>query len=182
LLPEPRGPTVRRVPSVHCFHVTSRLDAPPDRVWRHATSMAGVNLELAPLMRMTHPPELTELGEQTVPLGEPLFRSIILLFGVLPIDYDDVTFAALSPGKSFREDSRMLSMRRWIHERSVEAAPGGATLTDRITFELKVPGVGGVLARLLGLVFRNRHRNLVRLFGGEQGAVVHEAGRGAATG
>ena len=34
---------------------TSELDADAERVWAHATSMAGVNAELRPWLRMTTP-------------------------------------------------------------------------------------------------------------------------------
>jgi ligand-binding SRPBCC domain-containing protein len=152
---------------VPSFQIASRLCAPPERVWAHATSMAGINHELAPLLRMTHPPEMTTLGDLSPPLGTPLFRSIILLFGVLPIDFDDVTLEAIEPGRGFRERSRTLSQREWIHERSCEPVEGGVRVTDRITFEPRVSGAATLLAPLLHLVFRNRHRKLVGLFGGE---------------
>jgi ligand-binding SRPBCC domain-containing protein len=149
------------------FRISSRLLAPPERVWAHATSAAGVNAELAPLLRMTSPPGFSALGDAAVPLGKPLCRSVILLFGVLPIDYDDITLEALDPGKSFRERSPMLSMRTWIHERTIDPRGGGAKVTDRVAFEPRLPGVGALLAPLLHLVFENRHRQLVRIFGGE---------------
>ena len=149
------------------FRIASRVGAPPERVWAHATSAAGINHELAPFMRMTHPPGVTSLVDASVTLGKPLFRSVILLFGVLPIDYDDITLEALEPGRSFRERSPMLSMRTWIHERTIEPLPGGARVVDQITFETRIPGMGPILAPLLHLVFRNRHKKLVGLFGGE---------------
>jgi hypothetical protein len=119
--------TLGCVPS---FRIASRLRAPPERVWAHATSMVGINHELAPLLRMTHPPRMTALGDISPPLGTPLFRSIILLFGVLPIDFDDVTLEAVEPGRGFRERSRTLSQRQWRHERSLEPMDGGVRLVD----------------------------------------------------
>ena len=149
------------------FRIASRLRASPERVWAHATSMAGINQELAPLLRMTHPPGMTALGDLSPPLGTPLFRSIILLFGVLPIDFDDVTLEAVEPGRGFREHSRTLSQRSWIHERSIESIDSGVRLVDRITFEPKVPVASVIIVPLLHLVFKNRHRKLVGLFGGQ---------------
>lgn len=149
------------------FRIASHLRAPPERVWAHATSMAGINHELAPLLRMTHPPGTTALGDLSPPLGTPLFRSVILLFGLVPIDFDDVTLESIEPGRGFRECSRTLSQRRWIHERSLEPVAGGVRVEDRITFEPKIPGSGAILAPLLHVLFRNRHRKLVGLFGGE---------------
>jgi hypothetical protein len=45
--------------------------------------MRGVNLELFPLVRMTHPHGLDSLAERRVPLGARVFRSWILLAGIL---------------------------------------------------------------------------------------------------
>ena len=41
---------------------------------------------------------------------------------MIPIDYDDLTLVALEPGRGFHERSRMLSMRVWEHERTLEPA------------------------------------------------------------
>lgn len=56
----------------------SRVAAPLARVWAHASSMSGVNRELMPLVRMTHPPNasLAEVGD--VALERVLFRSWLL--------------------------------------------------------------------------------------------------------
>ncbi|MFT3766640.1 MAG: hypothetical protein QM820_14165 [Minicystis sp.] len=148
------------------FQLTSHLRAPAERVWAHATSMAGVNHELAPLLRMTHPAHLTSLEGHDAPLGKPLFRSVILLFGVLPIDFDDVTFESLEPGRRFVERSRTLSQHVWRHERTVEPEEGGCRVTDRVTFEPKIVLAAGALTILLRMVFANRHIRLVKMFGG----------------
>jgi ligand-binding SRPBCC domain-containing protein len=153
------------------FSIASTLHAPHDRVWAHATSMAGVNQELWPLLRMTYPADRAEIGGQAVPLGTPLFRSVVLLFGVLPIDYDQITFEALDPGRRFVESSRTMSQRVWRHERTVDPVGGGCTVTDRVTFVPKVAAMGSLLLPALGLLFANRHRRLTRRFGGDPGVV-----------
>lgn len=71
---------------------SSRLRAGPEEVWAHATSFEGVNAEFRGLLRMTAPREVRATGlAGGVVLGERLCRSWILLFGVLPFDYDDIT-------------------------------------------------------------------------------------------
>src|SRR5262249_48624740 len=60
------GGDAGRVPS---FRIASQLRAPAEQVWAHATSMAGINHELAPLLRMTHPPGMSTLGDLSPPLG-----------------------------------------------------------------------------------------------------------------
>jgi ligand-binding SRPBCC domain-containing protein len=100
-----------------------------------------------------------------VVLGERIFRSWVLLFGVLPIDFDDLTLVALEPGSGFHERSRMLSMRIWEHERTLEPSGGGCRIRDRLSFEPRLPGMGPLLERFIRATFAHRHRRLRRQFG-----------------
>jgi ligand-binding SRPBCC domain-containing protein len=149
----------------HGFEFLSRLAAPASEVWAHATSMRGVNRELFPLARMTHPRELAVLDPALVPIGQRVFRSWILAAGIVPIDYDDLTFIELEPGRRFLERSPMLTQREWQHERVIEPSDGGSTLTDRVRFVPRVPLLGPVFLAVFRLAFRLRHRNLRRIFG-----------------
>jgi ligand-binding SRPBCC domain-containing protein len=146
------------------FEVRSRLAAPADVVWAHATSMRGVNAELFPLARMTHPRGLESLADRQVSLGARAFRSWILFAGILPIDFDDLTFVELEPGR-FLERSPMLSQREWQHERRVEPCPGGCEIRDRVRSVPRVAGLGPLFHTVFLLAFRLRHRNLRRRFG-----------------
>ncbi len=147
--------------------VTSRLDAPAGRVWEHASSFDGVNDELRPLLRMTAPRDLRSLDPSEVRLGERIFRSWVLLFGVVPVDYDDITLIELEPGRGFHERSRMLSMRVWEHERWIDPDGDGACmLRDRLSFEPRLLVPRRVARPIVGALFRHRHRRLRRRFGG----------------
>lgn len=146
------------------FEVSSFVEAPPAAVWRRIATMDGVNDELWPIVRMTHPSGLDRIDAQEVPPGRPVFRSWLLLFGVVPFDYDDLTFKRIDPGRGFYESSRMLSQRRWEHERRLEVVPGGCRVTDRVSFEPKIRPAGALLARVFRLVFRYRHYRLRRAF------------------
>ena len=148
------------------FEFASRLAAPPAQVWTHATSMRGVNRELFPLARMTHPRGLTVLDPATVPIGQRAFRSWILAFGLVPIDYDDLTFIELEPGRRFLERSPMLTQREWQHERVIEPAPDGSLVTDRLRFVPRVGVLGPLFLAVFRLAFRVRHWQLRRIFGG----------------
>lgn len=147
--------------------VGSRVLAPCSRVWDRVSSMDGVNYELAPLLRMTHPADVADLNPTNVPLGERLFRSWILLFGLIPFDYDDLVLVRVEEGRGFLERSSMLSMSVWEHERTLEDAAGGCVVTDRIRFVPRLPLIGRALRPLLRAFFRHRHRRLRAYFGGE---------------
>ncbi|MDX2168051.1 MAG: hypothetical protein SF182_13335 [Deltaproteobacteria bacterium] len=147
------------------FTISSALAAPRDAVWARVATMAGVNDELAPLARMTHPREAAAQSLEQVPLGQPAFRSWVLLFGVLPVEYDDLTMVQIEPGRGFREESPLLTQRLWIHERWLEDLPGGCRLTDRLTFEPRLALLGPLQQIVFRFFFGHRHRRLRRRFG-----------------
>lgn len=147
--------------------VRSRLTAPAQTVWERVITPAGVNDEMRPLMRMTVPRGLSDFNIESVEPGVPIGRSWVLLFGLLPFDYDDLTLVRIDPGHGFLERSRMLSQRLWEHERTIEPdGEAACTVTDRVAWEPRLPLPGGLLAPLIGAFFRHRHRRLRRRFGG----------------
>jgi ligand-binding SRPBCC domain-containing protein len=143
----------------------SLVAASPARVWERASTFRGINHELGPLLRMTAPRGLRRLDPSEMVVGEPLGRSWLLLLGVLPIDFDDLTLVELEPGRRFLERSRMLSMRVWEHERTLEGAGDGCRVRDRLAFEPRLPGTGALLQRIVRATFRHRHRRLRAHFG-----------------
>jgi ligand-binding SRPBCC domain-containing protein len=145
----------------------SVVEAPADRVWQRVVTPEGINDELGPWMTMSMPRGAESLTVDTVPVGTPIGRAWLRLFGVLPFDYDQLTIAELQPGRSFREESTMLSMSRWQHERSV--TPDGTTkavVHDRITFQPRawLRFATPVLEAGIGALFGHRHRRLQRHF------------------
>ena len=151
------------------FSISSELAAPAERVWRHATSPDELNREFRPLLRMTFPRDVDDL-EAAVRPGEPLFRSWLLLGGVPPVEYDDLVFETIEPGRRFLERSSMFTQREWEHERVVEPRPdGGCRIGDRVRFVPRARWLAPLSAPIVRAVFRLRHRNLRRLFG-EAGA------------
>jgi ligand-binding SRPBCC domain-containing protein len=145
----------------------SIVDAPADQVWARVVTPEGINDELRPWMTMSMPRRAESLTVDNVPVGTPIGRAWLRLFGVLPFDYDRLTIAELQPGHSFREESTMLSMRRWSHERAV--TPNGdaeAVVRDRITFQLRavLRPLTPVVAAGLRALFGHRHRRLQRHF------------------
>jgi ligand-binding SRPBCC domain-containing protein len=146
---------------------SSCLEAPPEVVWARVITAEGVNDELRPLLRMTVPRGLEDFGIDDVEPGRPLGRSWVLLFGLIPFDYDEICLERVEPGRGFLERSRMLSQRLWVHERTIEAREGGCELRDRVAWEPRLPLPGALLRPLIAAVFRHRHRRLRRRFGGE---------------
>jgi hypothetical protein len=156
---------------IEAVRLSSPVRADAEEVWRRATSPEGINHELAPWMRMTMPRSLRGKTIADVAAPARLGRSWILLFGVLPFDYDDLGLVEVGPGFRFLERSTMLSMRHWEHERSVESVGEGACeVSDRVAFELRRPlallGLERPIAAILRRFFAHRHRRLVAYHGG----------------
>ena len=149
------------------FEIASRLESSPEQVWDRATTPEGINDELRPLMRMTVPSGFTSLEPDRIQLGEPIGRSWVLLVGLLPVDYDDITLVELEPGRRFVERGRLLSQRMWEHVRSVEPVDGGCVIRDALAWEPRLPVSGRALRPMFATIFRHRHRRLRRHFGGE---------------
>ena len=143
----------------------SALDGPALEVWRWATSPEGVNFELGPLLRMSVPAGFSGELEEVAP-GERLGRSWLRLFGIVPIDYDDLSIVRVDPGRAFLERSTMLSHRVWEHERTVDPLPSGCVVTDRIAFVPRLGAPARVSRPVLAAVFRHRHARLRGRFGG----------------
>ncbi len=149
----------------------SRLPAPAEVVWRHATSMPSVNREMGPWLRMTYPAEARDqsLADAAVVLGEPLFTSWILFLGLLPVERMRVTIVELEPGRRFVERSPPVLLRSWRHERSVEPSQDGCVVTDVVTAEPPFAWFSPVLRVVAERFFTHRHARLRRLFAGTPG-------------
>jgi ligand-binding SRPBCC domain-containing protein len=153
--------------------VESRLRAPQDEVWQRVITPEGVNGELMPIVRMTVPRGVDSLDAESIPVGEPVGRCWILLFGLIPIDWDDLMLLRVDPPNGFLERSSMLSNRTWEHERTLVAAgENGCVLRDRVRFEPRIPIPARALLPLYRTVFRHRHRRLRRRFGGHLESVA----------
>ncbi len=150
---------------VGSFRIESRLAASAERLWAHASSLEGVNFELRPLCRMTFPQHARDLTLATVTLGRRLFRSWILLGGILPVDYDDLTLAELEPGRRFLERSRLWTQRSWEHERTLTPIAGGCILEDRLRFVPRARWMRGPSSAIVRFLFEHRHRRLRARFG-----------------
>jgi ligand-binding SRPBCC domain-containing protein len=142
------------------------LRAAAAEVWRHATSLDGINREMAPWLRMTAPAEARGLAldDAGVELGQPLFTSVVLLGGVVPVERMRVTITELDPGRRFVERSPMLTVRGWRHERRIDPHAAGCRVTDRVSFAPPLAAAAMPMRALVGAFFAHRHRQLGRIF------------------
>jgi hypothetical protein len=145
--------------------VSSRLAANPAVVWDRVTRPAGINDEMRPFLRMTLPRGLERIDPAEIELGRTVGRSWILLLGLIPFDYDDLSLVRLDPGEGFLERSTMLSQRLWEHERTLEPVEGGCKVTDRVRWEPRLGLPASPLRPLIAWFFSYRHRRLRRHFG-----------------
>jgi hypothetical protein len=151
------------VPHVE-VRATSELPVRREQVWARIVTIEGINDELRPWMRMTAPRGMS-LDPAAIPLGRRWFRSWILLFGLIPFDYDDLCVERIDQPSGFLERSRMLSASVWEHERTLDELPGGRTrLSDRVSFIPRVAHGAPVHRRVIAATFAHRHRRLRRFF------------------
>jgi hypothetical protein len=123
------------VSEAYAFTISSPLQASAEQVWAHASTFAGVNRELWPLVRMTFPPTLGRLTPEAFLVERTAFRSWILLFGLVPVEFDDFTLVQLEPGRGVLEVSRLLNMREWRHRRTVTPAVAGCVVRDEVAMD-----------------------------------------------
>ena len=83
--------------------------APAAEVWARVTTAEGVNAELMPLVRMTIPRGREDFSIADIEDGTTIGRSWLLLFGLIPFDYDDIHLERIEPGRAFHERSTMLT-------------------------------------------------------------------------
>jgi hypothetical protein len=146
------------------FIQTSVIALSPEQVWQRVTQAEGINDELYPLLRMTTPKLLRGKRIEDVPLGISLGKSWLLLFCLVPVDFDAITLVACMPGQEFREESHTLGLRLWGHKRHLRKVDGGCEVTDELTYALRFPWrpLHWCAGKFLRYLFAHRHRRLAR--------------------
>lgn len=152
------------------FEFSSELAAPATELWRHAGSMAGVNYELGPWVRMSYPSHFSSIadafssGQQLVP-GQTVFHSWITLARLIPLDRHAFGFERILDGEGFDERSHSWMQASWVHRRRIAAIPGGCRVGDVLEFRPRLFFMAPLLRLIIGGLFRHRHRQLKRRFG-----------------
>jgi len=152
--------------NTNAIALSSELKADAAEVWRHASSMPGVNYELMPLVRMTYPQDAGSLDGSRFVLGETAFASTLLLGGLLPFDLHFLRLVSVEPGRGFEERSSSLMHAEWNHKRAIDSLPnGGCHITDEVDFTPRIGYLKPLLRPIIAAVFRWRHRRLRQRFG-----------------
>lgn len=145
---------------------STTVAAPRHVVWERVSSMDGVNHELGPFVKMTHPADLRSLADVEVVPGKVLHRCWLLAGGIVPFDRHDLALERVLAGEGFDEESTTWLQRRWRHERRLADAPGGGTtVSDRLVIEPRIALATPVTRLMVSFLFRHRHKRLARAFG-----------------
>jgi ligand-binding SRPBCC domain-containing protein len=149
------------------FRFTIRTTLPShykkDAIWKHITNMSNVNAELMPYIYMTYPEEAAQSGLDQVPLRTTLFMSVILLFGLIPIDFHWLKFDSLKINEGFQENSTTMLQQYWKHHRYLTERNGSVEVTDELEFLPRLPLVGYLLLPVIRFIFEHRHAQLKKI-------------------
>jgi ligand-binding SRPBCC domain-containing protein len=142
----------------------SPLRVSREQLWAWMTDVDCLRREMMPILAMTHPRGVRSLADVPFTPGRRLYRSWLLLGGVLPFDRSDLTLEELVPGRRLVERSPLLSMRAWRHVREIldhPERPDAVVLRDTVAFVPRLPRA--VAAWFVGALFRHRHAVLRRV-------------------
>lgn len=145
------------------FFVESSLPITPTQLATDIFCMEGVDYELKPLIRMTFPEELIYKDFRTLLKNKVLFKSYILLFGIIPIDVHNLKLKTITD-LSFYETSDSLMNLQWNHRRRIMPQGDAAVLRDEVVYLPRFKRIGSWFRPLYWLIFKHRHRRLKRKY------------------
>ena len=123
-------------------------------------------VEFYPFLYMTCPDTSMSISSVLV-TKVPLFRSLILLFGFIPFEYDLIRFEKVIDGERFSERSSMALMVEWNHDRELIESENnnGVEIIDTLSFQPRIPFTGWILKIIVRLLFAYRHYRISKLYG-----------------
>jgi ligand-binding SRPBCC domain-containing protein len=150
------------------IRISSEIRANRLILWNHIVSMQQINKELMPFMRMTYPSNMKSLTAENViniQPNEPIFISVLLLFGIIPFDLHWLAFEKVIPFEGFSENSSTLINRFWKHKRFItELGNERFLITDEVSFAPRISFLGHFIKWIVNLLFQHRHRQLKKIF------------------
>lgn len=140
----------------------SKVPTTPDELWNWSTSVRGVDAEMGPVLKLDFPKGMTHIPQDGDSLGKALGKCKFLLFGIVPVDLSRLTFVEIEPGRRFVEQSPLLSMKSWRHEREIVPRADGTHVVDKLEFTPRF--AAGIVKWFISRFFRHRHAVLLRQF------------------
>jgi ligand-binding SRPBCC domain-containing protein len=140
----------------------SKIPATPDEVWNWSTSVKGVGTEMGPILKLHFREGGIPVPHDRDSLGKVLGKGTFLLFGIIPIDQSRLTFVEVEPGQRYVEQSQLLSMKRWRHERIIAPGADGTRVIDKLEFTPRF--ADGVAKWFISWLWKHRHQVLRRQF------------------
>ena len=146
------------------FEISSTLKSNSTLVAEQCFLMDGVNYELSPFLKMTCPNEWSNRPIIEWPVEERLFTSVILLFGIVPIDLHRFYLLTANDG-GFNEDSSSLMNKHWRHSRSIVSSNGSCKVTDSVEFVSRLSFLEYFMKPIYAIIFKKRHNKLREKYG-----------------
>ena len=156
----------------------SVVPATPDELWDWSTSVRGTAAEMRPLLVVDFPKGMTSIPQDQASMGRVLGNCKFLLFGLVPVDLSRLTFTEIEPGRRFVEQSKLVSMKRWRHERIITHGTDGTHVVDKLDFTPRLPGP--IVKWFVSRFFAHRHTVLRRAFANAERRAAARAIVGAA--
>jgi len=146
------------------FKNVIKLNAKKNQIIKSQINFKGVNYELKPIVYMTTPKEWENRSLIEAPVNKNILSSVILLFGLIPIDIHHLCFAQIFEN-GFRETSSSILMKHWNHNRKIDSCEQGSILIDEISFKTRLPFLDFILKPIYDYIFKHRHKRLKTKFG-----------------
>lgn len=122
------------------------------------STVAGINREVAPLLRMTDPTHGARFDAAPWPDGTPVLWQLGL--GFIPVDRHRVELVAFPDEHGFRESSSSWWHRVWRHERTLLDDGGGCIVRDDVEIEPRLARFDPIMERSVRRMFARRHERL----------------------
>lgn len=141
------------------FKIESKIDGDLQQLYQELFTIPGVNYELMPVAKMTAPVEWSTKHLKDWPTGRELFTSLVLLFGIIPVDLHRFKLLQIN-GSEFREGSSTLLHTEWNHTRSIQSLGSVCLVTDELEFIPKLSLMGSLMEPVYKAIFNHRHKRL----------------------
>ncbi len=147
------------------LHRQQFIPGAPARVWEFFATPRNLDAITPPSLRFEI---LGELAPCMYP-GQMIAYRIGILPGITVRWLTEITHVRV--GEFFVDEQRIGPYRLWHHEHHFTPAPGGVTMTDRITYDPGWGLIGGLadalwIRRQLATIFDYRAKKITELFAG----------------